>query len=279
MADVSATFVTQYEAEVHVAYQQGGSLLRNTVRVKTGVIGKADVFGKIGKGEATRKGRHDDVDPMDVEHGQVSAQLEDWYAPAYVDKLDELKIRHDERKAMIQTGAYAVGRKVDSLIIGAATTAVPSANVVGAGTAVLSLDNCLEAFARLNECEVPDDGQRYAVVGPRQWNQLLKIDQFAKSSYVGTEYAWMQGREAKRWLGIIWMMHNGLGRTGEGAAAATKCLMYHKTALGLAEGGGGVTSEINYVAQKVAYLCNNMISAGAVAIDPDGLICLWAKDK
>ncbi|MDL2291294.1 phage capsid protein, partial [Desulfovibrio sp. OttesenSCG-928-F20] len=208
--------------------------------------------------------------------------LEDWYAPAYVDKLDELKIKHDERKAMAQTGAYAVGRKVDSLIIAAATAGTPARNVMGTGTALISLDNCLEAFALLNEGDVPDDGQRYAVVGPRQWNQLLKIDQFAKSDFVGDALPWMQGREAKRWLNIIWMMHNGLTRTGGSESTpptATKCLLFHKTALGLAEGGSGIQSEINYVPQKVAYLCNNMISAGAVAIDPEGLVCLWAKDR
>lgn len=280
MADVSATFVTQYEAEVHMAYQQGGSHLRNTVRVKSGVVGSSDKFGKIGKGEATKKDRHADVDPMDVDHGQVEALLEDWYAPAYVDKLDELKIKHDERKALVDTGAWAIGRKVDSLIVAAATEGVPAENVVGTGAAFLTLDNCLEAFALLNEREVPDDGNRFAVVGPRQWNQLLKIDQFAKSDFIGNALPWLKGREAKRWLNIVWMMHTGLAREPAGdAPTSTRCLLYHKTALGLAEGTSGIQSEINYVPQKVAFLCNNMISAGAVAIDPEGLVCLWAKDK
>lgn len=279
MADISASFVRQYEAEVHMAYQQGGSMLRPTVRTKSGIVGMSTTFSRIGKGEATQKGRHDDVDPMDVDHSQVTATLEDWYAPAYVDKLDEYKIKHDERHALSQTGAHAIGRKVDSLIVAAATAAAVGGNVVGDGTTLLTLDNALEAFAVFNATEVPDDGQRYAVVGPRQWNALLKIDQFAKSDYVGTEYPFLKGREAKRWLNIIWMMHNGLTTTGTGATAATKCLIYHKTALGLAEGGSGITAEINYVPQKVAHLCNNMISCGAVAIDPSGIVCLWAKDK
>lgn len=279
MADVSASFVTQYEAEVHVAYQQGGSRLRNSVRVKSGVVGASTKFTKIGKGEANQKARNDDVNPMNVDHSQVSVVIEDWYAPDYVDKLDEYKINHDERRALTQSGAYAIGRKVDELIIEAATDAVIAANTVGTGTTLLTLDNCLEAFALLNEAEVPDDGQRYAVIGPRQWNALLKIDQFAKSEYVGGDYPWLKGREAKRWLNIIWMMHTGLKKEGTGAAAFTKCLMYHKTALGLAENGSGVTAEINYVPEKVAYLCNNMIGAGAGAIDSAGIICINAKDK
>lgn len=279
MADISASFVRQYEAEVHVAYQQSGSRLRNSIRVQTGITGKSTTFTRIGKGQATQKTRKGDVVLMDVDHSQVECLLGDWYAPDYVDKLDEYKIKHDERRVLTQAGAYAIGRKVDDLIITTATAAATTDNTVGTGAALLTLDNCLEAFALLNESEVPDDGQRYAVVGPRQWNSLLKIDQFAKSDYVNNDYPWLKGREAKRWLNIIWMMHTGLVKTGTGATAATKCLLYHKTAIGLAENGNGVKAEINYVPQKVAHLCNNMISCGTVAIDDQGIVCLHVKDK
>lgn len=279
MADISSAFVRQYEAEVHVAYQQGGSRLRNSIRVQPGVVGKSTVFTRIGKGQATQKSRNGNVVPMNVDHSQVECIFSDWYAPDYVDKLDEYKIRHDERHVLTQAGAYAVGRKVDELIINAATDAVTPGNTVGTGAAAITLDNCLEAFALFNESEVPDDGQRYAVVGPRQWNALLKIDQFAKSEYTGNDYPWLKGREAKRWLNIVWMMHTGLVKTPETTPTGTKCLLYHKTALGLGENGTGITAEINYVPEKVAHLCNNMISCGAVAIDPSGLVCLHVKDK
>jgi hypothetical protein len=279
MADVSAAFVTQYEAEVFMAYQQGGSRLRNTVRVRSGVVGASDKFTKIGKGEAVQKPRHGNVTPMDVDHSQVEAMLQDWYAPDYADKLDEYKIKHDERRALTMSGAYAIGRKVDSLILAAALTGLPAAQITGSAAALLTLDAVLDAFALLNTGEVPDDGRRYAVVGPYQWNQLLKIDQFAKSDYVGADApVWLKGTEAKRWLNMIWMMHTGLTGAND-PAGSTSCLLYHQTALGLAEGGGGVSSEINYIPEKVAYLCNNMISAGSVRIDDAGIVQLDAKNK
>ena len=280
MADVSASFVVQYEAEVHMAYQRGGSRLRNTVRVKTGVVGKSDKFTRIGKGAATQKTRHGAVTPMNVDHSQVEAFLADWYAPDYVDVLDEYKIKHDERRALTQSGAYAIGRKVDDILIAAAMTGLPAGQVLGGATpAILNLDAVLDAFALLNNLDVPDDGRRFAIVGPYQWNHLLKIDQFAKSDYVGEDApVWLKGTEAKRWLNIIWMMHTGLtganNKTGN-----TNCLLYHQTAIGLAEGGPGVKSEINYVPEKVAFLCNNMISAGAVRIDDTGVVQLNAKNS
>jgi hypothetical protein len=276
--DISAAFVEQYEAEVFNAYQQGGSKLRNCVRVRSGVVGKSDKFTKIGKGEATQKARHGLVVPMDVDHNQVTATLEDWYAPDYVDVLDEYKIKHDERRALTFAGACAVGRKIDSLIITAALAGLPAGRTVGDAGAPITLDAILNAFALLNIGDVPDDGMRYAVVGPFQWNALLLLDQFAKSDYVGPDGpAWLRGTEAKRWLNIIWTMHTGLPGAVN-PAGATDCLLFHRSALGLAEGGVGVTTEISYIPEKVSYLCNNRISAGAVRIDHDGVVNLKAKN-
>lgn len=280
MADISNSFVVQYAGEVHVQYQQGGSRLRNTVRLKEGVVGASTKFTRIGKGVATQKTRNGQVTPMNVDHSQVEAILQDWYAPDYVDKLDEYKVQHSERRALSQAGGYAVGRKIDEIIITAALNGLPVGQVLGSGAAVLTLDNCLEAFAMMNSASVPDDGDRFAIVGPLQWNALLKIEQFANADYVGDkEFAWLKGAESKRWLNTVWMMHTGLEKTGTGTTAGTKCLMYHRSALGLAENGKGVTTEVNYVPERAAWLCNNMISAGAVAIDQQGIVCMHAKDK
>jgi hypothetical protein len=248
------------------------------------VVGKTDKFTKIGKGVANQKTRHAAVTAMGVDHSQVTATLEDWYAPDYVDELDMYKVKHDERRALSQSGAFAIGRKVDQIIIDAAMLALPAGRTVGDGSVALDLALCLESFAKLNVGDAPDDGGRFAVVGPYQWNQLLMIDQFAKSDYVGADApVWLKGTEAKRWLNIIWMMHTGLPVTPAVSGNSpfpeyTGCLMYHKSALGLAEGGGGVKSEINYVAEKVAYLCNNMISCGAVRIDDAGVVLINASN-
>lgn len=270
MADVSNVFVTQYQAEVQLAYQRQGSKLRPTVRVKSGIVGATTKFPKIGKGTATQKTRHADVTPMNVDHQMVTCQLEDWYAPDYVDKLDEFKINYDERQVLALSGAYAVGRKVDELLLAAATTGLPAGQIVGTGTAAIDLATIMSAFERINDADVPDDGQRFAWVGPKQWNQLLMIDQFAKSNYVKDDYPWLKGTEARRWLNTIWQMHTGLPKVG----SSISCLWYHRSALGLAENSTGILSEINYVPEKVAHLCNNMIGAGSCRIDNTGIVMM-----
>ena len=62
----------------------------------------------------------------------------------------------------------------------------------------------------LGEVDVPDDGQRFAVVGWKQWSDLLNIEEFANADYVGDDDLPWKGTQAKRWLGSLWLPHSGL---------------------------------------------------------------------
>ena len=52
---IDASFVKHFEAEVHNAYQQQGSKLRNTVRFKGGITGTSTTFQVIGAQTANQK--------------------------------------------------------------------------------------------------------------------------------------------------------------------------------------------------------------------------------
>ena len=114
---VEMSFVKNFEAEVHVQYQQMGAKLRNTVRTKASVIGSTTTFQKVGKGTANTKARHGKVPVMNVDHDSVECVLQDYYAGDWVDKLDELKTNINEQQIVAKAGAYALGRKTDELII------------------------------------------------------------------------------------------------------------------------------------------------------------------
>nr|WP_321513158.1 phage capsid protein [uncultured Pseudodesulfovibrio sp.] len=204
---VSNGFVTQYVEMVHQAYQAQGSKMRQTVRLQTEVEGSKCVFQKVGKGAAGKKTRHGNVPLMNLNHSNVSCTLSDWYAAEYIDKLDELKDKGDEKQVAANAGAWALGRKIDELII---TKLGGAANVVAENTSGLTKDKILQAFGTLNANDVPDDGHRFAVVGPHQWNEMLNIQEFKSSDYAGEQYPWLKGTESRTWLGITWMFHTGL---------------------------------------------------------------------
>ena len=68
---ISNAFIKQFEAEVHMAYQRMGSKLRNTIRQSNNVTGNQARFQKVGKGAASTKSRHGQVNTMEVTHSNV----------------------------------------------------------------------------------------------------------------------------------------------------------------------------------------------------------------
>lgn len=269
---IDLAFIKQYEAEVHEAYQRMGSKLRGTVRNKTGVVGASTTFQKVGKGTASTKARNAQIAAMGVVHTPVECTLSDWYAGDWVDRLDEAKTNIDERRVIANAGAYALGRKTDDLIIAALEAVGSGQNVTGAGnladTAGFTSEKVFAALEILNGADVPDDAQRFAVVSPAAWTDLMAIAAFASSDYVGNDLPYKAGAGSMRsWLGVQWMTHTGLQING---GSDRQCYMYHRSAIGHAS-GAEVTTDITWHGDHAAHFINHMMSQGAVAIDATGV--------
>ncbi|MDV7341769.1 phage capsid protein [Terasakiella sp. A23] len=263
---VENSFIGHYVAEVHLQYQQMGSKLRNTVRTKNNIEGATTTFQKIGKGTASTKGRHGKVPIMNIDHEPVECKLYDYYAGDWIDKLDEIKTNINEMQVVSKAGAYALGRKTDELVINELDK---STNFAGAGTDGLTKAKVLEAFEMMGEADVPDDGDRYAIVGWKQWSDLLQIDEFTKADYVGEDDLPWKGTQAKKWLGTLWMPHSGLTKTSD----VRYCYWYHKTAIGHAI-GHDIKSDVSWHGDRAAHFVNNMMSQGSTLIDPTGVVSL-----
>ena len=267
-ATIDQAFVKQFEAEVHMAYQRMGSKLKSMVRNVNGVKGNTVQFQKVAKGSASTKARHAEVVAMNSVHSNVTATLSDFYAADYVDKLDELKVNIDERNIVAQNAAYALGRKTDSIITDTFDAGATSlANNSAGSTTGMNLDKAQNVFEIFGNNDVPDDGQRYWVVGPKQWSDLLDIDQFSRAEYIGeADLPYKGGMTAKRWLSFMWMGFSGLSTTG----SDRNTIAFHKSSLGLGV-GSDVRTEVNYIPEKVAHLTTSYMSMGAVLIDSDGV--------
>ncbi len=268
---IDNVFIKQFEADVHLAYQQMGTKLRATVRSKSGVVGASTTFQTIGRGTASTKSRHGIVPVMNLNHTPVECILQDYYAGDWVDALDELKTNVDERRVVASAGAYALGRKTDELIIDAMKNATAS---VGNYSTALSKSVILSAIEELNAKDVPDDGRRFAVVGVHQWNQLLSMDEFVSADYVGDALPLVSGGASKKWLGITWLLHNGLPVSGDNR----DCFIYHSSAVGHAC-GQEVKTDISWHGERAAHFISNSMSQGAVLIDNVGIVRVKCKDS
>ncbi len=268
---IDQAFVKQFEREVHEAYQRQGSKLRGTVRTIGNVKGASTTFQKVGKGTASTKSTHGMVPVMNLAHSKVECVLEDYYAGDWIDKLDELKIQHSERQIIAAAGAHALGRKTDELIIRALDTA--STNVITDGNVGLTKTKVLKAFETFGALDIPDDGQRFAVIGWKQWSELLAIEEFSSAEYVGADnlpYAGSGITQAKTWLGTTWIPHSGLPIDGSDIRT---CYFYHKTAIGHAA-GSEVQTDVTWHGDRAAHFVNNMMSQGAIMVDDTGVVVI-----
>ena len=86
-----------------------------------------------------------------------------------------------------------------------------TSNSQAVGGAGLSLAKAQLTFENFGTRNVPDDGDRFWVVGHKQWTDLLDLTQFASLDYVpANELPYSGGMTAKRWLGFMFYAFSGL---------------------------------------------------------------------
>ncbi len=268
---VSNAFVTLFDAEVKQAYQ-GESALRNTVRLRTGVEAATHKFPKIGRGVANVRVPQTDVTPLNVTYSQVTCTLSDYIAAEYSDIFNQAKINFDERQELVQVVSKAIARRQDQLILDALTnsgTSLTVASSVGGASSNMNLDKLLAAKKALDAKNVPPT-DRFIIIHANNLASLLDETE-VKSSDFNTVKALVAG-QLDTYLGFKFIT---IGDRDEGGLAISsgdrKVYAYHKQAVGMAE-GMGLTTRIDYIAEKTSYLVASMFSAGAVAIDAEGIV-------
>ena len=263
---VSVSFVSQFEREVHVEYQRVGAKLVNTVRRRTGIVGKDTTFQIYGSGEAGTKARGGKVPILNVPHSVAKLTLSDYYAGEYVERFDELKLIHEERQLAAQAVANAVGRKSDTLLIDEFDTAVTTNQTASAGAiTLLKVEEIWEFF---ENNYVPDDNQRYGVVSPRGWTDLLALDEFRNRDYVPEAELPYRGSfmTMKRWHSFNWFTHAALNKDGSNIRTS---MCYHRSALAFGSGSDTVVTP-SWENDLQSWLIVAKLSQGAKMLDETG---------
>jgi hypothetical protein len=264
---LNSVAVQEFDSEVKQAYQ-GQSNLRSTVTLRSNVTAGTYKFRKLGKGLANQKATAADVTPMDVTNSTQTATLTNWNAPEYTDIFDAAGVNFDEQSELAQAIGMALARREDQLIIDA-LVASGTSNTIAAGGANVTLAKLTESSKMLNDVGAPSS-DRHILVSADGLDSLLNIATATSSDY-NTVKALVTG-EIDTFVGF--KFHVIETRTEGGLPVASSIrdtLAYHKTSIGLAVGLGPKT-EVNYIGQKTAWLCNGLLKAGAVARDAEGIV-------
>ena len=261
---IDVAFTKQFESEVHLAYQRMGSKLLNTVRRKTNVVGKSTTFQKIGKGVAGTKTRGGQVPILNLVHTNVECTLLDRYGGEFIDKLDELKIEHDERGAVTASIAGALGRASDADIVAITDTFSKETTATG----VVTQPKIEEAFEDFGNTDVPDDGQRFLATAPQGWTDLMGLAPFASLDYVPeSDLPFPKvGFSAKNWFSFHIFSFSGLTLTG---GTIRENVAYHKSAVGHAS-GQDVSMDFTWQGKEQSHLAVGSMSMQACLIDNIG---------
>jgi hypothetical protein len=275
---LSNAFVTLFDAEVKQAYQ-GKAQLVGAVRARRGVEGATVKFPKVGRGVATPRIAQTDVTPLNVGFNSVTLNLSDWNAAEYSDIFSQAKVNFDERQELVQVVAAAMGRRQDQLILdalAASSTSLTVANSIGGATTNLNVAKLREAKRLLDKNNVPFDG-RHIIVHANGISSLLSETAVTSSDF-NTVKALVQG-EINTFLGFQFHV---LGDRSEGGLAIDgsldrTCFAFHSAAIGYGE-GIGMRTEINYIPEKTSWLVNEVFSAGAIAIDAEGIVSITCRE-
>lgn len=224
---IDTVFIEQFEREVHHAFQREGSHLRGTTREIGNVMGYRAHFPKMGKATTTTKSRHAEVPLGDVLHERVSCDIEDHYTAEMVDDLDELKTNVAERQELAKALSYALGRKMDDIII---TNGLENTTNETVTTGVVTLAKINEVYTSFGDNDVPDDGNRYLCVSPKGWTDLMALSQFADADYIPVNEQVFSGgaTTVKRWFSFYVFAYSGLTKSGN----IRYSMAWHKRSVG-----------------------------------------------
>lgn len=197
--NIPVAFVNQYHGDVEMLLQQKGSRLRPKVRVED-QKGEIQFWEQVGPTEAVDiTNRHGDSPQVDSEHFRraVSLQFFDW--GDFIDKIDKVRMLIDPTNAYTQNAVYALGRKIDRIIIAAffgtaktghlGTTDVtfPAANIVplnlGGTNVGLTVPKLVRSKKLLLSFENDMDEPMYLGYAAQQMEDLLNLTQVTSTDY------------------------------------------------------------------------------------------------
>ena len=261
---IDTALVQTYRSNIEIQFQQKGSRLRNTVRVES-QKSEFDFYDRIGPVDAVEiQSRHSDTPLLETPHTRRRIGMRDFDWADMIDRPDKIRMLADPTSSYSQNAVYSLGRKLDDIIIEAATgtaytgkTGTGSTNFsnLAAGQSIsksytesgssvdsnLTIGKLRRARFLLDKNEAIDDGDGLTcVVTASQIQALLRTVEATSSDY-NTVRALVNG-EIDSFMGFNFvrterLLLNRTDAAGGSAGVATRSvLVYPQSAITLALG-------------------------------------------
>ena len=288
--EVNKAFVQKFRDTFIHLVQQKGSRLRDYVRLNADVVGKYDHFDRIGSTSAQKiTSRHSDTPLISTPHSRRRVSMDDYNWADLIDKADKVRMLADPASDYMKAGVWAMGRKMDDIIItamsGNATTidendassnvALPAAQKVAvSATTDMNITKLMQAKKILDASDVDPDLPRHIVMKSNQFYDLLGDNQIQSSDF-NTVKALVAG-DIDTFMGFKFHRSE---RLAQDASNDTLCLAWIPEGIGLSM-GMDVKTEIseradkNHSTQVYAQMC-----LGAVRIEDEKVVEIACTDS
>ena len=260
---------TEFDAMVKIEYRSRGFILRDTIRIRTDVIGNTCQFRKVGQVIANAVGYQNTIAIQDPGFTAQTATLVKYAAGTAVDEIQDLTVNFDSKRELAMVVAMAIGRRSDQILINA-IVAGGAANVTPAAGSNMTYQKLKGVVnAVFDDNAVPLE-ERFTAMSGNNLAALGADDHFTSRLYNSNDYAVTGTLMMRNALGtnirvIPQMTEGGLPLAGSIRTA----LVWHKMSTGMAI-GQDMRTEINYLPRETSWFVNGLFFAGATVIDNRG---------
>ena len=192
---ITTAFVRQYNKNVEILSQQEGTVLRNTVRNEK-VVGQFAFFEQISStAVAAASSRHTATSLTSTPHARRRVTPVAYHWADAIDWQDDARILIDPKSPYAKNAGYAMGRKMDEVILtavsgtaytgvdGASSTSFDSNMIVTISGSALTITGMRQAKAKLDGQNIPPM-DRYMICHPDRIN----IDLYAENTIISADY-------------------------------------------------------------------------------------------
>src|SRR6185312_2943055 len=268
MSTLSNVEQTEFDNMVKIEYHSRGFILRDTVRIRTDVIGLYTQFRKVGQVIAQPTAFQNTIAIQDPGFTAYTATFVKYAAGTGVDEIQDLTVNFDTKRELAAVVAMAIGRRSDQIIIdafvGNASTTIGGA---GSNYTYSNLRNLIQLFEQ-NAVPV---AERFNAMSGNNLRALTNDDRVISRFYTSNDTVVDGSLNYKELMGmniriIPTMTEGGLPI----AANIRSTFAWHKMSTGFAI-GQDMRTEVNYLPRETTWFVNGLFFAGAVVVDNLGL--------
>ena len=261
----------QFSSEIKLCYQKRDSLYADLVTVRPVPVGDKTYFNRSHAGTpAGQKARFGKVPRNGGSLDRVACDLATYYA---ADEIDEQEVSSTSANGMLvitDNAVASMNQRVDELILNAINTSTQT--ITAAATDGMTIDVCEAIWNHFQQNHVFKNKELPIInLGVKQWNQLMKLEQFYKATsvtYNDLPFLFSRAESGRFWMDMVWRVDPDL--PAGSTEGTTKCNAFVKSCVGLALGGIDKVRVRETDDDTILYYMRRKL--GAVLIDETGAL-------